>query len=330
MKRILIFFMLIFSSVYTMPIKGDRVTIRSPIDGNLISASERLTVNAQVEGSVISASKFLDINNNSRNVVAAASEINIGGDIQSILVSASKNLTVNGRVGEAVVAAADSILFNGTTKDIVVAAREVDITGEVDNLFAAADRIYISGTVRGDLYSTTSRVELRGDGRILGRIYSPEEIPHKVRGEMVKRSWGILRMASLLHSLLGILFISFLLRRSSSITNGLSESLFKKGLLAFFTGIFFMVVLPVFSVITLPLLGIYSLGIMMASFFIFIVSKSFLVVALSDRYNYFLSLIVVVGLSFFTLISLILSIVGFGIFLLYIKDTLANTPQEEA
>ncbi len=330
MKRILIFFMLIFSSVYTMPIKGDRVTTGTPVDGNLISASERLTVNAQVEGSVISASKFLDVNSSSRNVVAAASEIIIGGDIQNILVSASKNLTVNGKVGEAVVVAADSMLFNGTTKDIVVAAREVDITGEVDNLFAAADRIYISGTVRGDLYSTTSRVEMRGEGRILGRVYSPEEIPHKTRKDVVKKSWGFIRMASLFHSLLGILFISLLLRKSSSITKGLSESLFRKGLLAFFTGVFFMVVLPVFSVITLPLLGIYSLGIVMAYLFIFIVSKSFLVVALSDRYNYFLSLITVVGLSFFTLISLILSIAGLGIFLLYMKEILANTAQEEA
>lgn len=329
MKRILILFILIFSSIYTIPIKGDRVTIRKPVEGNLVSASERLTVNAQVEGSIISASKFLDINNSSRGVVAAASEINIGGDIQNILVSASKNLTVNGNVGGAVVAACDSMLFNGTTKDIVVAAREVDITGEVGNLFAATDRIYISGTVRGDLYSTTSRVEFRGDGRVLGRVYSPEEVPHKVSGEVVKKRWGFLRMASLLHSLLGIFAITLLLRRSSSMTYTLSENLFKRGLLSFFTGIFFMVVLPVISLITLPLLGIYSFGVMMAYLFILIVSKSFLVVALSNRYNYFLSLIVVVGLSFFTVISLILSIMGLGLFLLYVKEILSTTPQND-
>ena len=329
MKEILFLFMLLFSTVYTTPIKGDRLTIKEPLEGNLVSASERLTVNAEIEGSIVSASKFLDVNSGVKNIVAAASEINIGGDIDNILVSASKNLTVNGGVGEIVVAACDSMLFNGTTGDVVVAAREVDITGEVDNLFAAADRVYISGTVKGNLYSTTNKVELRGDGRVLGEVYSPVEVPHLERREVAKKSWGLFRIISLLHSFLGILVITLILRKAAPVMGDrLSETLFKKGLIACLAGIFFIVALPVFILISLPIFGIYSLGVLLAYVFIFILSKSFLVVALSKRYNYFLSLLAVVGLSFLKVFSIIFSIVGFGIFLLYIKELFFKSPKE--
>jgi len=328
MKGILLLFMLLFSSSYTMPVKGDRVTIKNPVEGNLISASERLTVNAEVQSSIISASKFLDVNSSAKNIIAAASEINIGGDVHNILVSASRNLTIHGNVGEAVVAACDSILLNGSAKDVVVAARVVDITGEVENLYAAAEKIYISGTVKGNLYSTTNKVELRGGGRVLGEIFSPEEIPHQDRERSVKKGWHLVRMVSLLQSFLGIFVITLLLRRSAPLmVDRLSENLFKKVLTACLIGIFFMVTIPVLTLLTMPFFGIYSLGIMLAYAFVFILSKSFLVVALSRRYNYFLSFTAIVGLSFFTIFSFIFSIVGFGLFLLYIKEAVSKTSQ---
>lgn len=330
MKEILLLFMLLFSFSYTMPVKGDRITIKNPVEGNLVSASERLTVNAEVQSSIISASKFLDVNSSAKNIIAAASEINIGGDIHNILVSASRNLTVHGNVGEAVVAACDSMLLNGNTKDVVVAARVVDITGEVENLYAAAERVYISGTVKGNLYSTTNKVELRGDGRILGEVFSPEEIPYQRRKRSVKKGWHLVRTVSLLHSFLGIFVITLLLRRSAPVmVDSLSENLFRKGLAACLAGLFFMITLPVLTLLTMPFFGIYSFGIMLAYMFVFILSKSFLVVALSRRYNYLLSLITIVGLSFFTIFSFIFSIIGFGIFLLYMKETVSRTPEAQ-
>lgn len=328
MKGIILLFMISFSTIYTMPMKGNRIAIKNPVGGNLISASERLTVNARVEGSVISASKFLDVNSNTKNVIAAAGEINIAGDIDNILVSVSKNLTVNGDVGESIVTACDSLLLNGTTGDVVVAAREVDITGEVDNLYAAADRIYVSGTVRGNLYSTTNKVELVEGGEILGEIHSPKELPKRDRGEMVKKGWSLVRMVSLVHSFFGILVITLLLKRTTpDMVDKLSKTLFKKGLAAFFVGLFFLIALPIFTIIIAPIIGMYSVGIMLGCLFTLVLSKAFLVAALSRRYNYSLSLLLVVALSFFHIFNLIFSIIGLGIFLIFLKENLAKTPE---
>ncbi|ADO83955.1 polymer-forming cytoskeletal protein [Ilyobacter polytropus] len=330
MKRVILIFIILFSTIYTMPVKGDRVDIRNPVDGNLISASERLTVNARVEKSIISASKFLDVNKSAKNIIAAASEINVLGDIDNILVSASRKLAVNGDVGGSIVVACESLLLNGNTGDVVVAAREVDVNGELDNLFVAADKIYISGTVRGNVYSTTNRVELIGDGEVLGEIYHQKEAPKIDRREIVKKSYGFIQIVSIVHSFLGIFVITFLLKKlAPDMEDKLSKNLFNKGLLAFFIGIFFLVTFPIFVIITMPIFGVYSFGIMLGYLLIIIFSKSFLVLAISKRYNYFLSIAVVVSLSFFYPFSLIFSIIGFGIFLIFVKDVLSRNPELE-
>jgi len=337
MKKIMLLFMILFSTAHTVPIKGNRVEIREAVEGNVVSASERLIVNAEVKGSVISASKYLDINRRTKNIVAAAGEINITGDIDNILVSASKNLTVNGSVGDSIIAACDNLLLTGNTGDVIVAAREVDINGEIANLYAATDKVYISGKVRGNVYTSTNKVEIIGDGEVLGKIYYPKEVSGSqreerireevVRKETIKKGYSFFRIGALIHSFLGVLIISLLLKRSlPEVAESLSDNLFKKGLAAFFIGLFFMVTLPVFIVITIPVFGIYSLGIMSGYLFIFILSKSFLVAALSMRYNYFLSLVVVVGLSFIYFFSIVFSILGFGIFLIFIKRTLSKNP----
>jgi len=79
----------------------------------------------------------------------------------------------------------------------------------------------------------------------------------------------------------------------------------------------------------MPIFGVYSFGIMLGYLLIIIFSKSFLVLAISKRYNYFLSLAVVVSLSFFYPFSLIFSIIGFGIFLIFVKDVLSRNPELE-
>jgi|GEM_PF-2708250 len=337
MKKIILLFIILYSLAYTKPIKGNRVEIREPVAGNVVSASERLIVNAEVKGSVISASKYLDINRRTKNIVAAAGEINITGDIDNILVSASKNLTVNGDVGDSIIAACDNLLLSGNTGDVIIAAREVDINGEIDNLYAAADKVYISGKVRGNVYTSTNKVEVIGAGEVTGKIYYPKEasVSEKEEGvkkevikkETIKKGYSFLRIGALIHSFFGILIISLLLKKSApEMAETLSVNLFKKGVPAFFIGLFFMVTLPVFIVITIPIFGIYSMGIMSGYMFIFILSKSFLVAALSMRYNYFLSLVVVVGLSFIYFFSIVFSILGFGIFLIFIKGAFSKTP----
>lgn len=341
MKKIILLFIILFSTVYTAPVKGNRLEIREPIQGNLVSASERLIVNAQIDGSVISASKYLDINNKTKNIVAAAAEITINEDIQNILVSASKSLTVNGDVGDSIIAACDSMLLTGNAGDVIVAAREVDINGEIGNLYATAERVYISGRVRGNVYTSASKVEFIGDGVVLGKIHQSKEntISKRkermkeeiVKTETIKKGYSFLRIGALIHSFLGILIISLLLKKSAPETaEKLSKTLFKKGLPAFFIGLFFMVAFPVFIVITIPFFGIYSLGIMSGYMFIFILSKSFLVAALSMRYNYFLSLILVVGLSYIYFFSIAFSILGFGVFLLSIREVVLKKQSLEA
>ncbi len=328
MKKIILAFMILFSSVYTMPLTGKRVEVSEPVEGSLVSASERLVVNEQVEKSIVSASRFLEVNKSSKNIVAASRDITVSGDVENILVSASKTLFINGNVGDSIVAACEFFNLTGNSGDVVVAAKEVDINGEIDNLFAAAESVYISGTVKGDVYASTDRVELVGDGKILGNIYYPEEKP-KVHGrELAKKGFIFIRIISLVHSLLGILILSALLKKSSPrMAEKLSENLFKKGIVSFFIGLIFMIIAPIFIFVTIPIFGMYSFGLMLGYFFIMILSKVFLVLAASARYNYLTSIVVVVALSFFYPISFLFSIIGLGLFVIFIKDLLIKNPE---
>ena len=328
MKKVILIFIVLVSSLYATPVKEDRIEVRTPVDGSLVSASESLIVNSRVKRSIVAAAKFITVNEKSKNIVSASQELDITGDVENVVVSAARRIDISGDVEDSIIAACEFFRLSGDSNDVIVAARDVEINGDIQDLFVAGESVYISGTVRGNVYSSTDRVELVGDGQILGKIYFPEKKTELPSREIAKKGFNFIRILSIIHAFLGILVIGAVLKKSSPrLPEKLSHKFFEKWLSSFFIGLLFMLITPILILLTIPIFGTYSLGIMLGYFVLLILSKVFLVLAVSTRYNYLASILVVVLLSFFYPISFLFSVIGFGVFILFLKDELSGNPE---
>lgn len=144
---------------------GNTLKIDGAVSGNLITACRYLTQNGSVSGSVFNASQFADI----------------FGKINGSVTNFSQHLTLSGQVKRNVIACGQSVNLSSVSTvegDATLCGGEILVDGVIlKGLKAYADRIVISGMIKGDANLNGKSITILATAEILGNLTykSPKE-----------------------------------------------------------------------------------------------------------------------------------------------------------
>ena len=159
---------------------GRIVEIATPVAGDAIAAGGGVTLSSNVSGDVVLAARNVHVDGDAgQNVYAAGSEVDVAGVVGR-----------NARLAGAIVDIGRRAQIAGNAS---IAGGRVSVTGNVKGyLQAAVGRVYIDGTIGGDVEVNGREVVLGPNARITGalRYRSPDAIeqdPRAVVGGGVER-----------------------------------------------------------------------------------------------------------------------------------------------
>ncbi len=146
-------------------VAGNTLKIDGAVTGNLITACRYLTQNGAVSGSLFNGSQFADI----------------FGKINGSVTNFSQHLTISGQVKRNVIACGQSINLASVSTiegDATLCGGEILVDGVIlKGLKAYADRIVISGMIKGDVNLNGKSITILATAEILGNLTykSPKE-----------------------------------------------------------------------------------------------------------------------------------------------------------
>lgn len=152
------------------------------------------------------------------DLIAAASQITLGGDIGQDLLAASSNLSINTNIGDDARIAAGTLSFSGVVRGDLLAAvgqgtwqSDTEILGETfvtggqlqlsgsytGAVEIAAEEVLFDGSTAGDVSINAKDITIGANAIIVGNFYYPEGAElvisddADIRGEMMVKDFGI-------------------------------------------------------------------------------------------------------------------------------------------